>query len=103
MYCGVSNQISSETSSSSPLQHDGLLRWFHVVSASAALHTTSGNLLHSLRSFAVDRIFSKSPLFFMFGSGKVLSIALALVISLFKVVTRVPLGLPLNPLSDPSK
>ena len=32
----------------------------------------------------------------MFGSEKDLSIALALVISLFKVVTRVSLGLPRN-------
>ena len=45
----------------------------------------------------MDRIYSKSQLFFMFGSGKYLSIVLALVISLFKVVTRVSQGLPLNP------
>ena len=74
-----------------------------MVSASAALQTISEMFLQAVRSCAVDLICSKSSLLLIVGIGNDLSIDLALVISLFKVVTIVSRGLTLNPFSDLSK
>ena len=75
-----------------------------MVSASAALQTISEMFLQAVRrSCAVDLTCSKSSLLLIVGIGNDLSIDLALVISLFKVVTIVYRGLPLNPFSDLSK
>ena len=76
---------------------------FHVVSASAALQTRFEMSLHAMRSYAFALICSRSSLFLIIGIGNDLFIDLALVISLFNVVTIVSRGLPLNPFSDVSK
>ena len=62
-----------------------------------------GIFLHAARYCAFDLICSRSPLFLIIGIGNDPSIDLAVVMSLFNVVTIVSRGLPLNPLSDFSK
>ncbi len=62
---------------------------FHVVSVSAALHSISEILLQAVRSCAFNLISSKYSLLLIVGIGNDLSIDLALVISLFNVVTTV--------------
>ena len=76
---------------------------FQVVSASAALQTTSEYFLQAFRSCAIDLLCSKSSFLLKVGIGKSLFIDFALLISLFNVVTIPPLGLPLNLFSDSSK
>ena len=71
-----------------------------MVSVSAALQTISEMSLQAVRSCVVDLICSKSSLPLIVGIGNDISIDLALVISLFNVVTIVSRGLPLNPFSD---
>ena len=62
-----------------------------------------GIFLHAARHCAFDLICLRSPWFLIIGIGNDPSIDLALVMSLFNVVTIVSRGLPLNPLSDFSK
>ena len=76
---------------------------FHVVSASAALQTTSQYFLQAFRSCAIDLMCSKSSFLLKVGIGKSLFIDFILLMSLFNVVTILSLGLPLNLFSDSSK
>ena len=59
--------------------------------------------MRNVLSCAVEIICSISSLFLKVGSGNNLFIDLALVISLFNIVTIVSSGLPLNYFSDLSK
>ena len=76
---------------------------FLVVSASAALQTTSKYFLQSVLPCANDHMCSKSSFLLKVGIGKSLLIDSALLMSLFSVVTILSLGLHLNFLSDSSK
>ena len=74
-----------------------------MLSVSAALQTISEMFIQAVRSCAVDLICSKYSLLLIVGIGNDRSIDLALVISLFNVVTIVSRGLPLYLFPDLSK
>ena len=63
-------------------------RMFHVVSASAALQTTSEYFLQAFRSCATDLMCSKSSFLLKVGIGKPLFIDFALLMSLFNLTYR---------------